>query len=278
MKSTLKNLRDRLRPIYGERETEAIIRLIFYHLKGWNLTDMLIHADDELSPFIKKEIEEIVERLEKQEPIQYIVGNAWFHGMMLDVDRNVLIPRPETDELVDLIIDRYGECRDLNVLDIGTGSGCIAIALAKNLPFANVAGIDISEKAIGVAKNNSVGQKAHVRFETCDLFKYHPTEDLDIIVSNPPYIDESEKSAMETNVKDYEPAEALFVPDDNPLVYYKGIIEIAKASLKQKGTIFLEINPRHSSELKSLLKDSGFCNSEVVKDIHGKDRFIISNR
>ena len=274
MRETLKKLRDNLRPIYGNRETEAIIRLIFHYLKGWTTTDMLIHNSDQLSPFIRKQADEILDRLLRHEPIQYITGEARFHGMDFKVSPDVLIPRPETDELVDIIVSENEKREDLRVLDIATGSGCIAIALSRSLPFASVSAIDISEPALKVANENAKNLKAKINFIKADIFSWNTDSLFDIIVSNPPYIDESEKKQMDKNVLDYEPASALFVPDSDPLIFYKRILALASDCLTPQGRIYLEINPRHASELSAMMQENGFRQVDISRDSCGKLRFI----
>lgn len=274
MRDTLRKLREILRPLYGNGETEAIIRIMFHYLKGWNTVDIIMHEDASLSPFIKSEIDAILKRLVKHEPIQYITGEARFHGMEMKVTPDVLIPRPETDELVDIIVSDAGETEDLRVLDIGTGSGCIAIALARSLRFPTVTAVDISDAALAVARENASNLKANVSFIKEDILTVSPEGIFDIIVSNPPYIDESEKSGMEPNVLDYEPKIALFVPDDNPLLFYKRIAEIAVRKLSPAGKLYFEINPRHADELSRYLTDCGFDDVQVIRDSFGKLRFI----
>lgn len=290
MKETLKKLRITLRPIYGERETEAIIRIIFHYLKGWNLTDMLIHEPEPLSPFIKSEIDKILERLLRFEPIQYITGEARFHGLELHVTPDVLIPRPETEELVDIIADDARGREDLKVLDIATGSGCIAVALARSLTFPEITALDISGAALEVARKNARELKTNVNFIEADIFSWPEKFDgsrkkfdgngkkFDIIVSNPPYIDESEKSDMEPNVLDFEPHQALFVPDSDPLKFYTRISDVAKNLLATKGRLYFEINPRHAGEIAELLRNRGFEGIEIIRDSYGKERFIRSIR
>ncbi|MDE7412783.1 MAG: peptide chain release factor N(5)-glutamine methyltransferase [Muribaculaceae bacterium] len=275
LKETIAAMRRRLVPIYGEGEAKAMIRLIFHSLKDWNVTDMIIHEGDEVSEYIREKILQILSRLEKEEPIQYILGEAYFYGMNLKVDRSTLIPRPETEELVDMIVKR-NRCRnDLNVLDIGTGSGAIAIALSRYLPFSKVTAMDISKEALAVARENAIRLKAKINFINEDIFSWMPGKNsFDIIVSNPPYIDDSEKLLMERNVLDYEPHSALFVPDDNPLIFYSRIIEISLSALSDRGEIYFEINPRHCDELVSLLHHEGFRDIECHKDMYGKNRFI----
>lgn len=270
-----RQLQSKLTPVYGEGEAKAMVRLIFHSLKGWSLTDMMIHADNPASAYLVEKTGEILARLIKHEPIQYILGEAYFYGMNLKVNRHTLIPRPETEELVDMIVNENYDFKDLSVLDVGTGSGAIAIALSRNLPFSQVSAIDISAEALTIAKENAKELHAKIDFIKADVFQYDPREDIfDIIVSNPPYIDDSEKNGMDSNVLDYEPHLALFVPDDNPLIYYTRIVEIALHSLKKDGKIYFEINPRHAHDLKSYLEREGFTNVLIMRDINGKDRFI----
>ncbi len=279
MRETLKKLRSALRPIYGDRETEAIIRLIFLHVKGWHTVDMLIHEPDPLSPFVKSEIDAILARLLRREPIQYITGLAYFHGMELEVSPAVLIPRPETAELVDIIADRAQGRDDLRVLDIATGSGCIAIALARTLPFAQVTALDISREALTVARSNAERLKTRIRFIEADIFSWTPAADsFDIIVSNPPYIDESERAEMEPNVVDYEPASALFVPDADPLRFYSRITPLAASALTPGGALYYEINPRHAAQLAADIRAAGFSDVEIIRDSFGRDRFITAKK
>lgn len=271
-------LRRNLSPIYGDGEARAMIRLIFHSLKGWSQTDMVINADTQLSDYIIDKIKDIKSRLLKNEPIQYILGEAYFYGMNLKVTRDTLIPRPETEQLVDMIVKENNES-DLRILDIGTGSGAIAIALSRNLRFAKVAAIDISEGALKVAEENATNLHADISFINCDVFEYSAKPDsFDIIVSNPPYIDDSEKKGMESNVLDYEPHSALFVPDNNPLIFYSKIAELGCKSLSNGGKLYFEINPRHAEELRQLLVDDGYEDVEIISDIYGKQRFIKCSR
>lgn len=276
MQATLKKLRDNLVPLYGKGETEAIIRIIFHYLKDWSLTDMLIHSQDELSPFIKEEIDKIIQRLKNFEPIQYITGEARFHGLELKVKPGVLIPRRETEELVDIIAEENKDRSDLKILDLCTGSGCIALALAKCMKFPVIDAVDISEIALNVAKENANLLKVKINLIQDDVFSFHPHTNYDIIVSNPPYIAQSEAMEMEKNVLDYEPHSALFVPDDNPLIFYSRIGDIAKSSLNKRGILYLEINPRFADLLKIMLMKKGFAEVEIIRDSFGKERFIVS--
>lgn len=278
MQQTLRKLRSELTPVYGHGETEAIIRLIFNHVKGWSTVDMLINENKPLSSFIISQIDSILDRLKKEEPIQYIVGQAYFYGMDFKVTLDVLIPRPETEELVDMITHNE-KSADLRVLDIGTGSGCIAIALSRNLLFPKITAIDVSEAAINIAQENAKTFSAKIDFKVCDIFSYNPDPDsLDIIVSNPPYIDESEKKDMHDNVLLHEPPTALFVPDRDPLVFYRRIGHIAIKALAPGRHLYFEINPRHADELSELLSKQGFDEISIITDIHGRHRFIKASR
>lgn len=275
MRKTLKHIREVLVPRFGKGETEAMIRLIFHHLKGWNATDMVINSDKELSEYTRGKIDEILERVLKGEPIQYVTGEAYFYGMDLMVTPDVLIPRVETQELVDFIVKKYDGVSDLKILDVGTGSGCIAIALARNLPFAQVTGIDISEKALAVAKENGKKLKANVNWVKADVFNFSPAADsFDIIVSNPPYVMMSEQRDMEANVLEHEPWVALFVPDDDPLRFYRRIAKMGIDALKDGGTLWFELNAQLADETAKLVKSLGYEDVTLERDIAGKWRFI----
>lgn len=268
-------MRQRLLPLYGKGETEAIIRLIFTYLKGWNTVGLLINADRQVSESTHALIEGILLRLERHEPIQYITGIAPFYGMDLHVDRRVLIPRPETEMLVDLIVDAYGRREDLDVLDVATGSGCIAIALARTLKFPRVTAVDISADALEVARQNAKAMKTRITFIEADIFTYvPPRRSLDIIVSNPPYITEPEKAAMEANVLDYEPHSALFAPRGDELAFFRRLAEVGEHALRKDGGIFLEINPLLADETLALFSGDAWKDPAIVNDIHGRRRFV----
>jgi len=212
-------------------------------------------------------------------PIQYILGKTLFMDIEFDVNEHVLIPRPETEELVQWIISDYNTKQDdLKILDIGTGSGCIAIALAKNLPKASVQGIDISKNALQVAVSNANKNNLQVSFYKEDMRDMSLKDsDYDVMVSNPPYVMEKEKTAMQKNVTDYEPEGALFVPDSDPLLYYKYIVELAKTGLKNGGCLYLEINQNLGEDIIRLLKAANFSEIELRKDIFAKDRMVKSS-
>lgn len=278
MKSTIQKLRQTLAPLYGRGEAEAMISLIFSHLKGWSQVDIIMHDDEDLSPWLRSRIEEILTRLKQGEPLQYILGESRFFGMTLRVTPDVLIPRPETEGLVEMVLKFLSGRKDTRVLDLCTGSGVIAIALAKHLSFARVTALDISEPALQVARENAKKNKTHIDFVRADVLKLHP-DDLpdypwDAIVSNPPYVCENEKSGMEKNVLEFEPSLALFVPDSDPLRFYLPIARYARQTLKCRGGLFFEINPDYALPLAAELKEMGFQEVEVRKDIHGRDRYI----
>ena len=215
-------------------------------------------------------------RLKKQEPIQYILGCTAFYGLTFKVNEHTLIPRPETEELVDWVLSNlHDQDSVLDILDIGTGSGCIAISLAKNIPTARVSGIDISEKTLEVAQGNAVKNQVLVSFCKKDILKTTALKNkYDVMVSNPPYVRQLEKKAMNANVLDYEPGVALFVPNEDPLLFYRKIAQLAMVSLQTRGWLYFEINEYLSKEMDVLLKDIGFANIEIKKDFREVPRMI----
>ena len=215
-------------------------------------------------------------RLKKQEPIQYILGTTEFYGLTFKVNEHTLIPRPETEELVDWVLSNlHDQDRVLDILDIGTGSGCIAISLAKNIPTARVSGIDISEKTLEVAQENAVKNQVLVSFCKKDILETTALKNrYDVMVSNPPYVRQLEKKAMNANVLDYEPGLALFVPNEDPLLFYRKIAQLALVSLQTRGWLYFEINEYLSKEMDVLLKEIGFANIEIKKDFREVPRMI----
>ena len=241
----------------------------------------LTRADVALNPTIKLSEEEFVyfkkalTSLKNSIPIQYIVGETSFYGLQFKVNNSVLIPRPETEELVEWIIKDYKNTPKIKILDIGTGSGCIAISLAKNLPDATVFALDISEKALETAQINAKTNNVFVHFLKEDILTSNSLPNsFDIIVSNPPYVRDLEKEQIQKNVIDYEPHIALFVKNDNPLLFYKKIAELAKVHLTKQGSLYFEINQYLGSETVALLTDKGFQNIILKKDIYKVDRMI----
>lgn len=224
----------------------------------------------------EKILNTIAQRINQHEPIQYILGETIFYDCVIQVTPAVLIPRPETEEIVDKIIKDHKHQSDLTIMDIGTGSGCIAIALAKELHPHKIYGIDISTEALKLARTNAVVNNVNIDFQHRDILQiplWHE-QNIDIIVSNPPYIRESEKKDMQRNVLDYEPSLALFVPDQDPLLFYKKIADIAKHTLHPKGVLYIEINEALGEETKGLLKNKSFAKIDLFKDLNGKERFI----
>ncbi len=266
-------------PCYGKREADAIARLAFHALYGWDTTQYILRSDKEASDYMQSQFKSLSRRLLSGEPVQYILGEAYFYGMVFKVTPGVLIPRPETAELVDWIVDDNSSHKDLRVMDVGTGTGCIAVSLALNLPFSEVTAIDINPDAIALAKKNAGELHASIRAEEGDILKMKPVgNSFDIIVSNPPYIAERERGSMERNVLDHEPANALFVPDDNPLEFYIAIAGYSTVALSDNGILYFEINPLFASELVKELEKSGWMDISLRKDISGKERFLKCTR
>lgn len=262
-----------LEPKYGSREATAMARIVMMSLKKWDLPHLLANEEREASDYIKGRAEEILGQLMKDVPLQYALGETKFYGLDLKMEPGVLIPRPETEELVDIIV-RENRAPDLHVLDICSGSGAIAFALARNLPFSQVEAVDLSERAITLSKENNRQLHTDVKIKRGDVFTLSlPDNSFDIIVSNPPYIETSEKADMEANVLEHEPEMALFVPDDNPLAFYERIADLAAGALTDGGRLYFEINPRHASQLKEILRDRGLEEVEIMKDSSGKERF-----
>ena len=267
-------LRSELATCYDSREIEGIIRIIFEDVLLWQPIDIVMRENEPLPEFFDNRLASIISRLKQHEPLQYILGKARFHGHSFAVTPATLIPRPETEQLVDMIVDE-NPGSDLQVLDIGTGSGCIAISLARALKFAQVTATDISRAALEVAQQNAAALKTRVKFLEQDILSCRaPSEAWDIIVSNPPYITEQEKAAMERNVLDYEPASALFVPDDDPMLFYRPIASYASRALKNGGRIYLEINRAMGNLVCDTLQRAGLSNIQVHNDFNGNVRFV----
>ena len=288
----------RLTHIYDAGEAKAIVRWVLDVRFALSWTDVLCGKVTELSAHDQTELEKIMQRLEKGEPVQYIIGVADFFGRQFHVEPGVLIPRPETEELCRWILasDKHGLTRtvreiphqsDANILDIGTGSGCIAITLALELPDAKVTAWDISDEALRIAAGNAKSLGANVTFKHRDvldsslftldssLFTLHSSlPKWDLIVSNPPYICEKEKSAMECNVLDHEPHLALFVPDDDPLLFYRAIAQYAAEALTAQGSLFFEINPLYADDLARMLRMMSYHDILIHQDQFGKPRFL----
>ena len=272
LKEAIEQLRNGLAGVAEPQEVQAMIRIICEDIFNYDQVDVALRQESELPDFAQERITDIISRLRRHEPLQYIVGSARFHGHRFKVTPAVLIPRPETEQLIDMIVDE-NPASDLRVLDMGTGSGCIAISLARALKFAQVDALDVSRDALAVARENAALLKVKVRFFESDMLSPQPPARYDIIVSNPPYVCWSERELMECNVLDYEPGQALFVPDNDPLLFYKAIAAYAAQSLERGGRLYLEINQRFGNEVKRLLEGNGFDEVRVIEDSYGKTRF-----
>ena len=277
LKEAIEQLKNGLAGVAEPQEVQAMIRIICEDVFNYDSVDVALRQESELPDFAQERVSDIIARLQRHEPLQYIIGSARFHGHKFKVTPAVLIPRPETEQLVDLIVNE-NKASDLRVLDMGTGSGCIAISLARALKFACVDALDVSREALAIARENAAALKVKVRFFEHDMLLPQPAATYDIIVSNPPYICWSERESMDDNVKEYEPAQALFVPDDDPLLFYKSIVRYASQSLELGGRLYLEINQRFGEEMKNLLKGSGFTEVRIIQDSFGKVRFAAAVR
>lgn len=259
---------------YPDSELHSIIKILYTEVLHLSMVDIYMGKDINLSAKQVSEIESIVCRLQEYEPLQYIIGTAEFYGLTLNVAPGVLIPRPETTELVECIV-KENQNKEVNILDIGTGSGCIALALDKQLPQAIVTAWDVSDDALRIASLNNVKVNGKVRFEKVDVLTVQPEKEIyDIIVSNPPYIMDAEKKDMERNVLDWEPSLALFVPDNEPLHFYRKISELGREMLRSGGKVYFEINRAFGKETKVMMKELGYTSVEVIKDLSGNDRII----
>lgn len=264
----------------GESEARSAAGIILEDVRGITQKDLIVNPQRTVEPETEARINDIVSRIIKGEPVQYAVGTARFYGMDFKVDKNVLIPRPETEGLIDLIVDRFRVRHDLSILDCGTGSGCIAIALARSLPFARVTAIDISSNALEIAAENAQRLKTSVEFRKSDILALPKTDtDLyDIIVSNPPYIAPDEASCIDNRVLDYEPHSALFVPKEDPLLFYRAIAEYGRHALKADGKIYFEINPRFAGDLIELLRNAGYADVVILRDYIGSKRYAVASK
>ena len=268
-----------LTPIYDSGEAESFFYLVLEDQKNLKRIDLALHPEAVLSGEEVAFWNQILEKLKQYIPIQYIIGKTFFFGLEFEVNENVLIPRPETEELVDWILKNNPRNTALKILDIGTGSGCIAISLAKNLPNAKVYAIDVSEEALATAHKNAKSNNVSVEFLLQNILE---TEDLkqqfDLIVSNPPYVRNLEKEEIKQNVLDHEPHLALFVDDHDALIFYRKITELAKENLTQNGQLYFEINQYLGKEMMDLLESNGFQQMELRQDIYGNNRMVFGRK
>lgn len=275
MQNTIQYIKKELSGQYNEFETDTFTRLIIEAVCGWDFTAQQIRKTEIIGDCDFGKIKAIVARLKQFEPIQYVLGETFFLGLKLKVTPAVLIPRPETEELADIVIkENIG--RNCSILDIGTGSGCISLALKSRLSVALISGVDISENALEIARKNSEINNLDVHFFQADILNWEKIEwpVFDVIVSNPPYVTKFEKKQMHKNVLEFEPANALFVEDTDPLLFYRTIAQFAMKKLNQQGKIYFEINENFGPETKNLLSGFGFRQIRIITDIHGKNRFV----
>ena len=269
-------LKNELLPIYDEGEAAAIAHELLSHITGLRKIDRLMKKNDPLSVAQIEAFEKGRRELLQGRPLQYVTGVAWFDGKEYKVNEHVLIPRPETEELVNWIINDAKDKQDISILDIGTGSGCIPIALKLGLPNAMVTACDISADALRVAKENARHLKADISFIKTDFLNqkmWANFDAYDIIVSNPPYIPRSEYENMHTNVRDHEPEIALFVPNDDALLFYRNIAEFAREHMKENGCIYCELHKDHAEESESMFMVKGY-RTDLQVDMHGNPRMI----
>ncbi len=283
---------DLLKNIQDEQEIESFFFILTEYLHNLKRIDVALNPDFEISDAAIEKWNAILAQLQQEKPIQYITREAWFYGLRFEVNENTLIPRPETEELVEWIIESQKskvKSQKFEILDIGTGTGCIPISLKANLPHVNVSAIDVSEKALEVARRNAVSNKVEINFIQTNILEVEDLSQLqtpnfqlptsfDIIVSNPPYVRNLEKQEIKKNVLDYEPHLALFVEDTDALLFYRKIAQLALKNLSPKGLLFFEINQYLGKETVELLENLGFKNIELKKDIYGNDRMVKSSR
>lgn len=274
-KSAAQYLKTALTPLYGAREAELIGEMVMEKISGQHKIARFLQSGSPLTPDQQTQLEAYLQQLSSLRPVQYVLGEAWFAGMPFHVNENILIPRPETEELVEWVTKKAFP--DAHILDIGTGSGCIAVALKKKLRQSAVWAADISEEALEIARQNATGNDAEIIFCEMDILDrtaWPRLPQMDIIVSNPPYICQKEKAAMSPNVLQYEPGLALFVPDEAPLLFYRAIADFARQNLKPNGQLFFEINESYGAETVRMLEGKKFAQIELRKDMQQKDRMV----
>jgi release factor glutamine methyltransferase len=267
--------RKELEGLYPAREVDCFLSLAFEEVMNMSKIDVLIQTNAPIGSAQRDQFEAILQGLKRQEPIQYLMGKTLFYGIPIEVNSDVLIPRPETEELVHWVLhDHLPESP--RIIDLGTGSGCIAIALKSHFPTAQVFGVDNNVGALNVANRNASQNGLQIEFFHFDILMQESFGfmDFDVIVSNPPYVTPDEKKAMDNNVLLHEPHHALFVPEDDPLVYYRRIVDLADGHLNRGGKLYFEINQSYGSEVLQLLRDRNYREAELRKDLNGRDRMI----
>ena len=268
----LHRFKEELKDVYEEEEVKSIFSISVEHLLQLRRSQLMLNWEKEPEPATLASFFSILNELKAQKPIQYLLGEAFFYGSVFKVNEAVLIPRPETEELVDWVLEEKTPAP--SVIDFGTGTGCIAISLKKHLKDANVTAVDISEEAIRTASENALINQTEVSFVHADILTFQSETKFDIIVSNPPYITEKERAEMQQNVLAHEPHLALFVTDERPLVFYEAVADFALGNLKENGSLFFEINEYLAKETIQMLRDKSFVFIELRKDMQGKDRMI----
>lgn len=274
VKESFQHFQHLISTTYDADEARSISQLVFKELLGYNTIQLILNENELIPASLFEQLDHIAFLVNESQPIQYILGVEEFMGLTFKVNPSVLIPRPETEELVEWIIKDIKNQNHLNIVDIGTGSGCIAISLKKHLTNANVTAIDISEDALKTATLNSNMNKTDVQFLKVDILNQALNSTYDVIVSNPPYVLETEKLQMHRNVLDFEPSTALFVPDTDPLLFYKRIVSLAYAHLNHSGCVYFEINESYAEQTLALFPDEDWYEKESRKDFRGKDRFV----
>ncbi len=270
-------LKNQLLPIYDDRESTAIAHELLNHITSQSKFDRLINKSQLFTTQQQLAFEKATLELLAGKPLQYVIGNAWFMEHEFIVNEHVLIPRPETEELVQWIVADYKDAWELTLLDIGTGSGCIPVSLKLALPQAQITACDISENTLEVAATNATKLNANITFIGIDILDPEQQNNLgsyNVIVSNPPYIPVSERENMHSNVKDHEPGIALFVPSDDALLFYRTIAQLGKSHLEPEGCIYCELESSHGEQSKALFEEMGYKNVEIRKDMHGNWRML----
>ncbi len=277
LKEAYQNFKILLTKVYEPEEAETITAMVFREVLGYDRIKLILNENDLLSASLFEQLDFISFQLLQHQPIQYILGYSYFNDLKFTVNKNVLIPRPETVELVQLILKNHGQ-HTLSVIDIGTGSACIPISLKKERSLWNVTGLDISAAALQVAALNVKQHAVEVSLIEANIFEYEPKQKFDLIVSNPPYVLESEKLQMHKNVLDYEPILALFVADQEPLKYYERITEMAQQYLNPNGFLYFEINESFAAQTQALLEKYAFEHIQIIQDFKGKNRMVSAQK
>ena len=279
VKDVFTKYRTALQPLYDAQEADAIVLTVLKEVTGQSNAYLKAFPEYEITADIQTKLRQILDQLITGKPLQYVLGHTEFYGLPFKVNPSVLIPRPETEELVDWVLNSNLPPSAINILDIGTGSGCIAISLKKNLPNAPVWAMDLSATALKTAKENAELNSVKVNFIEADVLNSTQTFNLlpstfNLLISNPPYVTPTDKQLMHTNVTDFEPHTALFVSQEDPLLFYKAIADLAIEKLVKGGLLFFEINESYGNEMLSMLTNKGFKEIELRKDMSGRDRMI----